>query len=144
MLPTYIPSQLSAALKMASTSESLEYKTLIGCVNKLTIAFKSSTVSIANELLSNGFIPPEVHDKITGMTSGLSDDMKATNLVKCVTDQVRMCPGRYYDFVALPLFNEKWLSSLHDAITTEYGDFNQYLLLCCLAILIYTVNTLLV
>ena len=106
---------------MASRSESVEYKTLIGCVNKLTIAFKSSLISIANELLSKGFIPPEVHDKITGMASGLSDDMKATNMVKCVTDQVRMCPGRYYDFMALPLFKEQWLNSLHNAIITEYG-----------------------
>ena len=106
---------------MASKSESVEYQTIIGCTKTLTTAFKSSTISIANELLSNGFIPPEVHDKITGMTSGLSDDVKATSLVKCVTDQVRMCPGRYYDFMGLPLFKEQWLSSLYDAIITEYG-----------------------
>ena len=111
---------------MASTSESLEYKTLIGCVNKLSIAFKSSLISTANELLSNGFIPPEVHDKVTGMASGLSDDMKATNLVKCVTDQVKMCPGRYYDFMSLPVLKEQWLSSLHDAIITEYGEMNTF------------------
>ena len=106
---------------MASKSESVEYKTIIGCTKMLTTAFKSSTISIANELLSNGFIPPEVHDKITGMASGLSDDVKATSLVKCVADQVRLCPGRYYDFVGLPLFKEPWLGSLHHAIITEYG-----------------------
>lgn len=106
---------------MASIRESVEYNTLIGCTTKLTTAFKSSPISVANELFSNGFISPEVHDKVTGMTSGLGDDMKATSLVKCVTDQVRMCPGKYYDFVALSPFKEPWLCSLHDVITTEYG-----------------------
>ena len=109
---------------MLTQSDSVEYKTLIGCVNKLTIAFKSSLTSIANDLLSNGFIPPEVHDKVTEMASGLSDDLKATKLVKCVTDQVRMCPGRYYDFMALPVLKEQWLSSLKNAIITEYGEMN--------------------
>ena len=108
-------------LNMASKLESVEYKTIIGCTKTLTTAFKSSTISIANELLSNGLIPPEVHNKITGMASGLSDDVKATNMVNCVADQVRICPGKYYDFMGLPLFKEQWLSSLHDAIITEYG-----------------------
>ena len=101
--------------------ESVECSALIGCTTKLTTAFKSSPILVANELLSNGFISPEVHDKVTGITSGVGDDVRATSLVKCVTDQVRMCPGRYYDFMVLPLFKEPWLCSLHDAITIEYG-----------------------
>ena len=104
---------------MASTPESVEYKTLVRCTSKLATAFKSSPISIANELFSKEFIPPEVHDKVTGTTSGLSDDIKATSLVKCVTEQVSMCPGKYYDFMAL--LKEPWLSSLHDAVTNEYG-----------------------
>ena len=116
------PRPLRSALKMASLPESVEYNTLIGCTTKLTTAFKSSPISVANHLLSNGFISPEVHDKVTGITSGLGDDVKAaTSLVKCVTDQVRTCPGRYYDFMALSLFKEPWLCSLHDIITAEYG-----------------------
>ena len=112
---------------MASLPESVEYNTLIASITKLTTAFKSSPISFANQLLSNGFISPEVYDKVTGMTSVLGDDMKAASrMVKSVTDQVSMCPGRYYDFMALPLFKEPWMSSVYDAITSDYGKWKVY------------------
>ena len=101
-------------------SESVEYKTLIKCLDKLTIAFKSAPVSIANELLANGFISSEAHGNMLS-TPGLGEDVKATRLVTCVTDMVKMCPGKYYDFMSLPLFKEQWLSQLRELITNEYG-----------------------
>ena len=105
-------------------SESVEYKTLIKCFDKLTIAFKSSPISIANELLANGFISSEVHEQV--LLPGLGDDVKATRLVKCVTDTVNACPGRYYDFMSLPLFQGQCLSPIYDVITTEYGESRLY------------------
>ena len=51
----------------------------------------------------------------------LSDDVKATRLMKCVTDVVNVSPVRYHDFVALGVFKEPWLTSLHDIITAKYG-----------------------
>ena len=101
-------------------SESVEYKTLIKFFDKLAIAFKSSPVSIANELFANGFIPSEALDN-TLSASGLGEDAKATRLVNCVIDMVKMNAGKYYDFMSLPLFKEQWLSGLHEIITTEYG-----------------------
>ena len=101
-------------------SESVEYKTLIKYIDKLTIAFKSSPVSVANELLANGLISSEAHGNMLA-ASGLGEDVKATRLVTCVTDMVKMCPGKYYDFMSLPLFKEQWLSPLHELITNEYG-----------------------
>ena len=101
-------------------SESVEYNTLIKCTDKLTIAFKSSPVSIANELLTKGFISPEAHGNMLS-TPGLGEDVRATKLVTCVTDMVKMCPGKYYDFLSLPLFKEQWLNPLHELITNEYG-----------------------
>ena len=100
-------------------TESLEYKTLIGCIDKLTAAFRCSPLTVANELLSNGFISPEAHGKV--LTSLLGDDVKAAQLVKCVTDLVSVCPGKYYDFMALSLFEEPWLNPLHQVLTTAYG-----------------------
>ena len=102
-------------------SESVEYKTLIKYTDKLTIAFKSSPVSVANELLTNGFISSEVHSNVL-FTPGLGEDVKATKLVTCVTDMVKMYPGKCYDkFLSLPLFKEQWLFPLHESITNEYG-----------------------
>ena len=100
-------------------SESVEYRTLIVCNDKLTTMFKLSPVSIANELLAEGLIPPEVHGKV--LAPGLDDVVKATGLVTCVRDIVKVCPGKYHGFMAMPMFKEKWLKQLHDAITTEYG-----------------------
>ena len=100
-------------------TESLEYKTLIGCIDKLTAAFRSSLLTVSNELLAKGFISTEAHGKV--VTSALGDDVKAAQLVKCVTDLVSVCPGRYYDFTALPIFKEPWLNPLHQVLTATYG-----------------------
>ena len=114
--------ELDREVNCKMASESAEYKTLIKCIDKLTIAFKSSLVLIANELLANGFISYEVHVHGNMLsTSGLGEDVKATRLVTCVTNMVKMCPGKYYDFMALPLFKEQWLNPLHEVITAEYG-----------------------
>ena len=109
-------------------SESVEYKTLIKYIDKLTIAFKSSPVSIANELLANGFISSEVHGNMLS-TPGLGEDVKATRLVTCVTDMVKVCPGKYDDFMGLPLFKEQWLSPLYEVITAEYGKSSLFKLI---------------
>ena len=92
---------------------------MIGCTDKLTAAFGSSLLTVSNELLAKGFISTEAHGKV--VTSALGDDEKAARLVKCVTDQVSVCPGKYYDFMALPIFKEPWLKPLHQVLTTTYG-----------------------
>ena len=105
-------------LKMES--ESVEYKTLIRCTDKLTIAFKFSIISTANELLANGFISSEAYGNVL-TTLGWGEDEKASRLVKCVTDTVKVYPGKYRDFMALPMFQKHGLSKLYDDITNEYS-----------------------
>ena len=84
-------------------SESVEYKTLIRCTDKLIIAFKFSILSTANELLANGFVSPETYGSIL-TTSGWSEDEKASRLVKCVADTVKVYPGKYHDFLVFSMF----------------------------------------
>ena len=72
--------------------ESVEYKTLIKCTDKLRIAFKFSLISIADELLANGFVSPEAQSNIL-TTSGWGEDEKASRLVKCVMDHVNLSPA---------------------------------------------------
>ena len=95
-------------------SESVEYKTLIKCTDRLTIAFRGSIVSTANELLANGFMSPEAHGNIL-TTPGWGENEKASRLMMCVADTVKMQPAKYREFLALPM-----LSQLHGIITTEY------------------------
>ena len=100
--------------------KSIEYQTLIHCSDKLSIAFKNSLVSIADELLAKGFMPSDLHDDV--LKAGLeSDSVKASKLVKCVTDIVSICPEKYYDFMKLESFQDVWLKPIHAVLTTEYG-----------------------
>ena len=103
-----------------STRESIEYQALARCFAKLTIAFKASTLLISNELYSTGIISREEHGKL--LTVGVSDEMKATEMVKSVVDLVLVCPGKYYDFMSLPAFKEECFRPLHEEITAVYGE----------------------
>ena len=104
---------------MASAG-SMEYRALIKYFDKLATAFKLSLVTISSELIANGFISSEMCDEVLA-TSGLNDDVKAAKLVKHVIDMINVCPRRYSDFMALPLFQREQLSPIHDAVMTEYG-----------------------
>ena len=100
-------------------SKSIEYETLARFRDKLTTAFKASHVRIANELVTKAVIPKDVLDKAVAV--GVDDEAKATLIVKSALDQVQVTPGKYYDFMALPSFNEECFCSLHEEITTFYG-----------------------
>ena len=103
-----------------SKREFIEYQALARCFSKLTIAFKASTLLISNELYSMGMISPEVHGKL--LTVGVGDDLKATKMMKCVVDLVRVDPGRYYEFMSLPAFKEECFRPIHEEITAVYGE----------------------
>jgi hypothetical protein len=96
--------------------DSIEYKTLIKCTDRMTIAFRGTIVSTANELLANGFMSPEAHSNIL-TTSGWGENEKASRLAMCVADTVKMHPGKYYKFLALPMCQGH---TLHGIITTEH------------------------
>ena len=104
---------------MMAASESIEHQTLVRHIDKLVLAFKSSPLSIGTELLAKGLVSSEVYAGL--LTPGTGNDAKAAQLVMCLKDQIHICPGKYYDFMALPSFQEKWLSSVHEVLTSTYG-----------------------
>ena len=105
-----------------AAQESREYQTLIHCTDRLSTAFKNSLVSIADELFAKEFISSELYDNV--LKSGFEgDNVKASKLVKSVTDLVRIYPGRYNDFMALKVFQDcVWLKQIRPEITAEYGE----------------------
>ena len=107
----------------ASSSESIEHKTLASFLDKLTTAFRASHLMIANELVAKGVIPHDVHNKV--MTVGVDDETKATYIVRSALDQVKVCPGKYHAFMALASFKDPCFCSLHEEITAVYG-------MCCM------------
>ena len=109
----------SSRRKMAVSESLIEYQTLVRYMDKLTIAFKSSPIAVASELFAKGLISQEVSEK--ALILGISDAVKATEMMMCVADQVRICPGKYYDFMSMKVFEEPWIKSLHDNLIAEYG-----------------------
>ena len=103
-----------------STLESIEYKALSGCFDKLVTAFRASHLTIANELVAKDVIPNDVHNKVLTMI-GADDEKKATLIVRSALDQIRVCPGKYHNFMALPSFSDPCFRSLNQEITAAYG-----------------------
>ena len=99
----------------------MEHKTLMTYLDKLAIAFQSSLAPVANELVAKAVIPPEIHGYV--LTEGIDSHTKATKMMMCVADQVRVCPGKYYDFMSMSVFEQAWIKSLRDDLTSEYGMF---------------------
>ena len=105
---------------MATSSlESIEYKALAGCFDKLVIAFKTPHLKIASELYSREIIPVEVLSKASIV--GVTDETKATWILESALNQVQVCPEKYHDFMASPFFNDPCFRSLHKKITTVYS-----------------------
>ena len=101
--------------------ESMEYKTLMTYLDKLAIAFRSSLPTVAKQLVDQAVIPAEIHRYV--LTEGIDSLTKATTMMMCVADQVQVCPGKYYDFMSMSVFEQPWIKSLRDDLTSEYGMF---------------------
>ena len=121
----------------SSSSESIEYRALSCFLDKLATAFRASHLTIANELVAKGVIPNDVHNKVL-TTVGVGDETKVTSILKSALDQVKVCPEKYHDFVALPSFDDPCFLSLHEEITAAYGNLCasclimlMSLVLCC-------------
>ena len=103
-----------------AVAESIEHKTVLKFMDKLVIAFSSSLASVANELIDKAVIPPKIHEYVPNAEEGDSHT-KAAEMMMCVADQVRVCPGKYYDFMSMSVFEQAWIKSLRDDLTSEYG-----------------------
>ena len=100
-------------------SDSIEYKTLVRCRNKLVTAFKLDPVTIANNLVAKNLIPPAVASEVTELAT---KEQKAGVLVECVFGKVEISRGQYDCFIAV--FSELgWLSDLVDILNCTHRKF---------------------
>ncbi len=72
-----------------------EYKTILRCIEELELALKSDG-DILNFLDREGFIKPNVYDKVKNPISLLSDAEKAGLLVTGIKDKVKLNPKNYH------------------------------------------------
>ena len=100
-------------------SDSIEYKTLVRCRNKLVTAFKLDPVTIANNLVAKNLIPPAVASEVTELST---KEQKAGVLVECVFGKVEISQRQYDCFIAV--FSEYgWLGDLVDVLNRTHRKF---------------------
>ena len=92
-------------------SESIQYKTLLACFNKLVDSLKQDPVTVWNELASAYLIPPP---------DGPGQLIEAQQLARCILNIVRVEPTRYDDVMKV-LSKHDWLRDIVKILHTTYG-----------------------
>lgn len=89
-------------------SSSIEYKTLQGCFDKLVLALTQDPVTISNELVAAGLIPP-------------SDSVDAQQLAHRILGIVEVNPSRYNDVLKV-LSRHDWLNDIAGILRTAHSE----------------------
>ena len=84
---------------LQTMDDSIAYKTLLACFDKLVLALRANPVTISNELAANGLIPPP------------DGQIEAQQLVQRILDIVKVEPTRYDDIVKV-LSRHDWLKDI--------------------------------
>ena len=74
-----------------------EHQKLLKCKSELVSLLKHS-LPTCSRLLEEGLVSEDVSEWVT-TAQGASYQEKATRVVSCVTDQVKVSAQRFYDFV---------------------------------------------
>ena len=90
-------------------TDSIEYKTLRACFDKLVLALKLDPVPISNELAAAGLIPPP------------DGNIEAQQLTQHILDIVKVEPSRYDD-VFMVLSRHVWLQDISGILQTTHGE----------------------
>lgn len=98
---------------------SLEYQTLLACTSKLVSEISQGPSTVSAKLLDKGFIPPNLHKKMQMIA--LEDQVKASELVSCVTSKVQNYPEKYRVFLEI-LRGEAWLGELVTTLENKYSE----------------------
>ena len=98
-------------------SDSIEYRTLVRCREKLVTAFTMDTMAVANALVSNDLLPPNVSSEIGELATSQG---KANRLVDCILSKVLISHTHYNSFIVV--FSQiPWLSDIIEFLKSTYG-----------------------
>ncbi len=100
-------------------AESKEYITLVNCTAKLVIALRSDD-SILHFLDREGFIKPNIYNRIKDPISLLSDSDKSGLLVTGIKDKVELNPKNYDKFVNHLRQNRRMYKDIVEILDDEY------------------------
>ena len=97
-------------------SDSVEFRALTRCRDKLVTAFKLDAVSVANALVSSNLIPPVVSSEIGELASS---ERKANRLVDCIFAKVQISHTHYNSFIGV--FSQlTWLSDIVEILNSTH------------------------
>ena len=96
-----------------------EYKTILRCIEELELALKSDG-DILNFLDREGFIKPNVYDKVKNPISLLSDAEKAGLLVTGIKDKVKLNPKNYHKLMRHFHQDRRLYGDIADILDEEY------------------------
>ena len=90
-------------------AESLEYKTVVSCFDKLVTALKLDPLAVSNELVAEGLIPP------------VDGSVDAQKLAQLLLERIRLSSKRYYDVIKVCCRHE-WLGDIVDILQEEHSN----------------------
>ena len=102
-------------------AESLEYKTVLWCFDKLVTALKLDPLAVSNELVSEGLIPP------------VDGTVKAQELAQLLRDAIKLSSKRYYDVIKV-FSRHEWLGDMVEILQEKHG--NNVVCSCCMEVMI--------
>ena len=98
-------------------SDSVEYRSLVKCRDKLITAFKLDTVTVANSLVSSNLIPPAISSEIEELATS---ERKASRLVDCMFAKVEISHTHYNSFITM-FSRFGWLSDIVEILNSTYS-----------------------
>ena len=98
-------------------SDSVEYRTLSRCRDKLVTALKLDAVTIADAFVSRSLISPAIASEVNEL---VTSEQKARRLVDCVFGQVQISHTQYDSFMSV--FSQlDWLNDLVRILNSTRG-----------------------
>ena len=104
-------------------ANSPEYLTVIGCTSDLSNAVKTELVYLSNELLTEGFISGENHEKLNNENHDIS--LRASQLVSQVRTKVQLNPSNFHKFVRILLTRPAVNRSILEILEHKYKSFGE-------------------
>ena len=91
-------------------ADSLEYKTVLSCFAQLVTALKLDPLTVSNELVAEGLIPP---------MDGAVDAQKLAQLLR---DLIQLSPKHYYDVIKV-FSGHEWLGVMVEILQEKHSMF---------------------
>ncbi len=93
---------------------------MVSCTKVLNTAIAHGVSGISDSLFSRSIISDETHQKV--MIISLTGYDKASTLISDVSDQIKLNPEKFHDFVAALKEEGAWTKDIVSRVLKEYDN----------------------